>query len=240
MHHLHPSGVDQSAALWHLGQEILVDGCLGLIGQGHMERHILMFEEPCHRSHWFCSHLLDLVRRDVGIVCEALHAKALGQLVHCPRHRAEAVEGDLPIHQLEATGAIEVVASTDDHHPKNQLCHCVGVLARSVHGDHAFGFTCLQVDIVIASTSTDHDLQLIGLLQNSGIHDVTANDHGIHALYSCQQVVFALVILQLLQSVLRLLHYTFNLGNRPCCKGFLRGKENGPILSSFAGHGDLA
>eukprot|EP00438_Fugacium_kawagutii_P000333 Skav225768 [mRNA] locus=scaffold3092:84523:85158:+ [translate_table: standard] len=119
VHHFHPGGVDQSATLWHLGQEILVDGCLGLIGQGHMERHVLMFKEPSHRSHWFRSHLLDLVRRDVGIVCEALHAKALSQLVHRPRHRAEAVEGDLSIHQLKATGAIEVVASTDDHHPEN-------------------------------------------------------------------------------------------------------------------------
>ena len=33
--------------------------------------------------------------------------------MHRPRHRAEAVEGDLPVHQLEAAAAVEVVPRGD-------------------------------------------------------------------------------------------------------------------------------
>ena len=58
---------------------------------------------------------LDLLCRDVGIIGKTLHAKAHSQLMHRPRHCAETVESDLAVDQLETTGAIEVVASTDNH-----------------------------------------------------------------------------------------------------------------------------
>ena len=72
---------------------------------------------------WKTSHLmstsevvhLDLLCRDVGIIGKTLHAKAHSQLMHRPRHCAETVESDLAVDQLETTGAIEVVASTDNH-----------------------------------------------------------------------------------------------------------------------------
>ena len=41
---------------------------------------------------------------------------ALRQLVHGACHGAKAVEGDFSVHQFEAAGAVEVVASWNDHH----------------------------------------------------------------------------------------------------------------------------
>ena len=58
---------------------------------------------------------LDLLCRDVGIIGKTLHAKTHSQFMHRPRHCAETIEGDLAVDQLETTGAIEVVAGTDNH-----------------------------------------------------------------------------------------------------------------------------
>lgn len=48
-----------------------------------------------------------------------------------------------------------------------------------------------------ASTSTDNNLQLLGLLKNGCIDNVAADDHSINAFYRGQEVVLALIVLQL-------------------------------------------
>mmetsp|Transcript_30118 Transcript_30118/g.36952 ORF Transcript_30118/g.36952 Transcript_30118/m.36952 type:complete len:242 (-) Transcript_30118:47-772(-) len=237
MHHLRSGRVDERATFGHLAQQRLVDGVFGLIGQGHMQTNILMIKELCHGAHRGGSRLLDLVRRDVWVICKALHTKTLCQLVHSTGHGTKAVEGDFTVHQFETAGAIVVVSSTRNHHTEDQLCHGICILSRCVHGGNALGLACFQVDVVVASTCADYDLQLARLVHNSLVHDVGANDHGIHICHGSQEILLALVVLQLLHGVVGRLENIFNLRHRARCEGLLGGQQHGPRLSGLARHG---
>ena len=52
---------------------LLIDGRLGLICQGHMERHVLVLEEPCYGGHGLGAHLLELVCSEVSLRKRQMH-----------------------------------------------------------------------------------------------------------------------------------------------------------------------
>ncbi|CAK0855739.1 unnamed protein product [Prorocentrum cordatum] len=219
VHNLHPCSVDQGAALGHFEQQLLVDGLLGLRSQRHVQRHVLVLEEVRHGVHRLGAHFLDGVLRDVGVVGVQDHAEACCQLPHRPGDGPVAVEGDAAADELEAAGAVVVVAGACQHHAEHQLGDGVRVLPWGVHRRDRLRLTGLQVDVIVPSAGPHDDFQLRGLLQDRGVHDVAADDHGVHVGHGGQELVLALVVLQLLHGVLGLVEGGLDLGHRVGRKG---------------------
>mmetsp|Transcript_13841 Transcript_13841/g.32655 ORF Transcript_13841/g.32655 Transcript_13841/m.32655 type:complete len:380 (-) Transcript_13841:53-1192(-) len=239
VHDLLPGSVDESAALWHLGQQVLVDGLLGLRSEWHMQRHVLSLEQISHSVNRLGTSRLDGFLGDVWIVGVGLHAESLCQLEDSPGNCTEAIEGNGSTHKLEATGAVVVVSGTCDHHAEHELRDRIGILSWRVHGHDALGMARWECDVVVSGTCSHDELQLRRLVNHSLIHNVTADDHRICICNGRQQVFFGLVVLQLLQGVvpswsrledfLNLLYCVFG-------EGLLCCQKNCPCLACLSSH----
>mmetsp|Transcript_57833 Transcript_57833/g.146714 ORF Transcript_57833/g.146714 Transcript_57833/m.146714 type:complete len:233 (+) Transcript_57833:728-1426(+) len=196
-----------------------------------MQRHVLVLEELCDRVHRRRTSLGDLAVRQKGVVCEGLHAEALGKLLHGARHGAEAVERHRLPGQLEAARAVVVVAGARQHHAEDKLCNCIGVLPGGVHGHHVLRRGRFQVNVVVSRTRPYNDLQLRRSIEHRGIHYVAPDDHGIHILDALEQLGLGFVVLELFQRVLRVVQNLYDLTDSIGREGFLRCKQDSPGLA---------
>merc|ERR1719362_244427 len=162
-----------------LREQSFVDGLFCLRCQGDMQGDILVLEEICNRVHGICSHLSYLLLGNVWIVSVQLHAETGGQFSNSTGDGTRTVECNRSTGELKTTGAIKIVSGTGQHHAKDKFCHCVGILARRIHGHHTLAGTCRQVNVVVACTSTHAYLERFCFFEHGSIHYVAANDHTI-------------------------------------------------------------
>mmetsp|Transcript_939 Transcript_939/g.1001 ORF Transcript_939/g.1001 Transcript_939/m.1001 type:complete len:250 (+) Transcript_939:91-840(+) len=236
MHDLLPGCVDEGPTLGHLREQRLVDGLLGLVCKRHVQRHVLVIEELCHCVDRSRAHLCNLVLGDIWIIGIHLHAKGHCQLPDSSGHGTKAIEGYGAVDKFKAAGTVIVVPGTRQHHTEDELCNGIGVLAWRVHCHHALLLAGRKVDVVIPSARTDADLQLCRLVKHCSIHDVAADDHGIHRSNCCEELILAFVVLQLLQRVLGIFEDVLDLGDCVLRESLLCGKEHGPGLSCLSCH----
>ena len=98
--------------------------------------------------------------------------------------------------QLPTGCAVIEIAGSHDHHAESQFSHGVGVLSRCIHHADLVGSSGFQVHVVVSGTGTNDNLQLLGGIQDFGIHLVATDDDGIHVLHGIQQLRLVGIFLQ--------------------------------------------
>ena len=113
---------------------------------------------------------------DPGVKGADLHAEALGDASNVAANGAKGVDAQRLAQQLGARSAVVAVANHCHHHAQHQLGNSVGVLARSVHHAHTMSSSLGQVNVVVASTGADDNLQLLGSVKHFLVDLVAANN----------------------------------------------------------------
>jgi len=201
MHYLWSSSVDKHRVLWHLTQQSIVDRILCLICGWAVQGHKLGIEQLLNLCAISRPGSLDLFLRQVWIISRKCHVEGLCNAVQVARNSAKAIDCYGLAHELVTTGSIPMVSCIRNHHAKGKLGNSIGISTRSVHGDDVSLSSSWQINVVITSTSTDNQLELL-----AGIHDlcrcnVAANDDCVNIRNCIQKLLLFLVILELLQCV---------------------------------------
>ena len=162
-----------------------------------MERdHIASLKQDILRINGMYTGSLNHFLRAVSIVGIAFHAEAGSHASHITAHIAEGQDTQFLALQLGTCLAVEEVAHGKYQQTEHQLSHSIAVLARSVHHTYVMSGSCIQVHIVVTSTGTHHNLQLLGSIQHLIVHFVAADNQGIGILHGIQKLSLLGIFLQ--------------------------------------------
>jgi len=230
---LNTGGVDEDTVGSHLVEKSGVDAATGLGGERGVDGDDVAdgVELLEGLGHLDAIGLSDL-SLDEGIEGVDLHAEALGDATHSTSDSTIGLKTKLAATELIAALAREATTEGHDGKTKGNLSDSVGVLARSVHDDDALGRAGLQIDGIVASTSTDDDLQSRSVLKELSVDLVRANDHGIGGGKLGIELGALLVALaeDKLEVSLVGLGKLLNLGNRVLGEGLLSSNNDGMHL----------
>ena len=165
--------------------------------------------------------LLDDLCGAVGIVGIDIHTKALGDAGHVAADVAEGEDAQLLAHELGAALAVVEITDGHDEQTEDELGHGVGVLARRILGHHVVSRGGGEVDVVVAGTGADDDLQLLGSVEHLGVDLVRTDDHGISILDGVKQLSLLSIFLEQHELMAGCLHFCFDTIHSSGCKRFL-------------------
>ena len=78
-----------------------------------------------------------------------------------------------------------------------------------------------EVDVVVTSTSTHHNLQLLGSVEHLGVDLVRADNHGIGILHCVEQLCLLSIFLEQHELIAGCLNFCFDTIDSCCCKWLL-------------------
>ena len=200
----------------------MVDAVLRFRRSRDMETHdvagLVQLLRTMNRFHVRCYHCFIRTVRIVGIY---LHAEALCDARYVTTYVAERMNTQFLAFELGARCTVVQVTYGIHHHTKCQLCYRIAVLTRRVHRYHLVSRSSLQIDIIISGSGTNHDLQRLGRVQHSGIHNIRTDDQRVGIGNSLQELCLVSIFLEQCQFISGALYHFTNAVNGYFRKRFL-------------------
>jgi len=230
---LNTGGVDENTVSSHLLEKSSVDAAAGLGGERSVDGdHVagaVKLLEGLHDLHALSLGNLGLHE---GIKGVHLHAKALGDGAHSTGNSTIGLKTELAATELVAALAAEATTDGHDGKTKGDLSNSVGVLTRSVHHNDVLGRAGSKIDGIVASTSTDDDLQSRSVLKKLSVDLIRTNDQGISSSKLLVEIVTSGIALAENKLVVSLvgLEELLNLGNRVLRERLLSSNNDGVHL----------
>ena len=145
--------------------------------------------------------LLDDLCGAEGVVGINVHTEALGDASHVAAYITEGEDTQLLTQQLGT--ALTVVETTNGHHEQTEyeFGNGIGVLTWGILGNYVVSGSCGEVDIVVTSTGTNNNLQLLGSVEHFGIDLIRTDDECVGILYCVEQLCLFSIFLEQCQLI---------------------------------------
>ena len=134
--------------------------------------------------------------RAIRIVGIDVHTEALCDTRHVTTDVTERMNTQFLAFQFGAAGSIVQITNGIDHQTECQFSHSIAVLSRRVHCYYLVCGSGVKVDVIITGTGTNDNLQLLGGVQYSCIHDIRTDDECVSVSHSVQQLSFVRIFLK--------------------------------------------
>ena len=144
---------------------------------------------------------------DEGVIGIYLHTEALAVAGNEFTHIAVGVDTEAFAVDFGSRTRSELVAGHEYHQTDGEFCNGVGVLPGRIHYDNLAGRSGCKVHVVISSTCTNNDFEVLGCFDYLCGNLVAADDDGIHVGNRLEEFALVGILFKYDQLVTGFFHY---------------------------------
>ena len=100
------------------------------------------------------------------IISYNVHTEALSNTSYVTAYITECEDTDLLAKELRTSLAIVEVTYGEHEQTENELSNSVSVLTRSILYNHVVSCSSSEVNVIVTSTCTNHDLKILSCIEN--------------------------------------------------------------------------